>query len=170
LTPSPTRNGLLRPPWSSVESFFLPCPHFAHNARYLSGLFSSLSSAASFEQDWFVQTEALLLAHLKTLSRCGSSRPPWSTGVSHIALTSPFAGNLTDYQGDDTDYEAARSYFKDRFVRLNRSTKKEIYTHVSMLAYQCKQSQHFRTNGLLLDVDSILARLIHPWCEWSWLP
>ncbi|KAA1106078.1 hypothetical protein PGT21_028387 [Puccinia graminis f. sp. tritici] len=33
------------------------------------------------------------------------------------------------YQGDDTDYEAARSYFKDRFVRLNRSTKKEIYTH-----------------------------------------
>ncbi|UZJ53522.1 hypothetical protein CBS101457_002842 [Exobasidium rhododendri] len=32
-----------------------------------------------------------------------------------------------DYDGDDHDYNAARTYFKNRFVRLNRSTTKEIY-------------------------------------------
>lgn len=36
-----------------------------------------------------------------------------------------------DYEGDDSDYEAARSYFKMRFVRLNRSDKKDIYTHAT---------------------------------------
>ncbi|SPC62286.1 probable guanine nucleotide-binding protein alpha-2 subunit [Ustilago sp. UG-2017b] len=44
-----------------------------------------------------------------------------------------------DYDGDDRDFNAARSYFKARFCRLNRSPTKEIYpsftnaTDVSLL-------------------------------------
>nr|QUF61610.1 guanine nucleotide-binding protein subunit alpha-1 [Ustilago esculenta] len=44
-----------------------------------------------------------------------------------------------DYNGDDQDFNAARSYFKSRFCRLNRSPTKEIYpsftnaTDVSLL-------------------------------------
>lgn len=32
-----------------------------------------------------------------------------------------------DYQGSDTDYNAAREYFRQRFMKLNRSKTKEVY-------------------------------------------
>jgi hypothetical protein len=34
---------------------------------------------------------------------------------------------LLDYEGSDTDFEQAREFFKRKFLRMNRSTSKEIY-------------------------------------------
>ncbi|KAI5478198.1 G protein alpha subunit [Pseudohyphozyma bogoriensis] len=44
-------------------------------------------------------------------------------------LVSSIKNYFPDYEGDDTDYNAAREYFKMRFTRLNRSQSKEIYTN-----------------------------------------
>lgn len=41
-------------------------------------------------------------------------------------LVSSIRAYFPDYEGDDTDYNAAREYFKARFTRLNRSQSKEI--------------------------------------------
>lgn len=32
-----------------------------------------------------------------------------------------------DFEGDDQDFNSARTYFRYRFIRLNRSQSKEIY-------------------------------------------
>lgn len=42
-------------------------------------------------------------------------------------LYSPVRRYFPDYTGKDEDYNAAREYFKQRFLRLNRSPSKEIY-------------------------------------------
>lgn len=42
-------------------------------------------------------------------------------------MTSSVKQYFPDYDGDDQDFNAARTYFKNRFVRLNRSPSKEIY-------------------------------------------
>ncbi|GAA6011675.1 hypothetical protein JCM10207_004204 [Rhodosporidiobolus poonsookiae] len=57
--------------------------------------------------------EALMLFD----SICNSQ---WFTSTSMILFLN---------KGDDTDYNTAREFFKTRFVRLNRSTSKEIYCH-----------------------------------------
>ena len=44
-------------------------------------------------------------------------------------LASPISRHFPDYEGSDTDYLAAREYFKTRFVRLNRNASKQIYSH-----------------------------------------
>ncbi len=44
-------------------------------------------------------------------------------------LVSPISKHFPDYSGSDTDYNAAREYFKSRFMRLNRNTSKQVYTH-----------------------------------------
>jgi len=44
-------------------------------------------------------------------------------------LVSPIRKHFPDYDGDATDYNAARSFFQKRFVRLNRSKSKEVYVH-----------------------------------------
>ncbi|KAF9080440.1 hypothetical protein BGX23_002157 [Mortierella sp. AD031] len=36
-----------------------------------------------------------------------------------------------DYEGPDTDVEAATEFFRKRFIRLNRSEHKEVYVHYS---------------------------------------
>lgn len=41
--------------------------------------------------------------------------------------TSSIKQYFPDYEGDDQDFNAARNYFKNRFIRLNRSQSKEIY-------------------------------------------
>ena len=45
--------------------------------------------------------------------------------LPHSAYTPSHPSPLS--AGDDQDFNAARSYFKSRFCRLNRSTTKEIY-------------------------------------------
>jgi hypothetical protein len=42
-------------------------------------------------------------------------------------MTSSIKQYFPDYEGDDQDFNAARTYFKQRFIRLNRSQTKEIY-------------------------------------------
>lgn len=42
--------------------------------------------------------------------------------LGHASIKRYFA----DYDGDETDYNTARDYFKNRFVTLNRSRKKEV--------------------------------------------
>ncbi|GAA6028736.1 hypothetical protein JCM8097_007369 [Rhodosporidiobolus ruineniae] len=44
-------------------------------------------------------------------------------------LLSSIRAHFPDYAGEDTDYNAAREFFKSRFMRLNRSTSKEVYCH-----------------------------------------
>lgn len=34
-----------------------------------------------------------------------------------------------EYQGPSNDYHAARDFFQRKFLALNRSKEKEIYTH-----------------------------------------
>ena len=48
-------------------------------------------------------------------------------------LVSSIRAYFPDYEGDDTDYNAAREYFKARFTRLNRSQSKEICATFSSL-------------------------------------
>lgn len=40
---------------------------------------------------------------------------------------SPIRTYFPDYDGPDGDFNASRAYFRDRFLRLNRSKSKEIY-------------------------------------------
>lgn len=40
---------------------------------------------------------------------------------------SPISTYFPDYKEDNNDYDAARSYFKNRFINLNRQTRREIY-------------------------------------------
>ncbi|CAD6579001.1 MAG: hypothetical protein CYPHOPRED_000773 [Cyphobasidiales sp. Tagirdzhanova-0007] len=42
-------------------------------------------------------------------------------------LNSPISAHFLDYTGSDTDYNASREYFKQRFTKLNRSKSKDIY-------------------------------------------
>lgn len=42
-------------------------------------------------------------------------------------LTSPISAHFPDYKGADGDFNAAREYFKQRFMKLNRSASKEVY-------------------------------------------
>lgn len=44
-------------------------------------------------------------------------------------LVSSIKKYFPSYEGDDTDYSAAREYFKLRFTKLNRSQNKEIYSN-----------------------------------------
>ncbi|BGP17593.1 hypothetical protein JCM10213_001242 [Rhodosporidiobolus nylandii] len=44
-------------------------------------------------------------------------------------LLSSIKAHFSDYIGDDTDFHAAKEFFKGRFTRLNRSQSKEIYCH-----------------------------------------
>ena len=63
------------------------------------------------------------------------------------------------YAGDDSDYNAARDYFKGRFTRLNRSQSKEICEH------RLSSSRHL-LNRYLADtnyttaIDTNLMRVV----------
>ena len=50
-------------------------------------------------------------------------------------LTSPVSAHFPDYKGADGDFNAAREYFKQRFMKLNRSSSKEVYCTDSPLPY-----------------------------------
>ncbi|CAH7675481.1 guanine nucleotide binding protein, alpha [Phakopsora pachyrhizi] len=89
---------------------------------------------------WFTQTSMILFLN--------------KTDVFKQKLFySPISRYFPDYQGGDTDYEAARSYFKNRFVRLNRSTKKEIYTH-----YTCATDTSMMRVVMASVTDIIITR------------
>ncbi|KAI9601094.1 hypothetical protein KEM48_001673 [Puccinia striiformis f. sp. tritici PST-130] len=89
---------------------------------------------------WFTQTSMILFLNKTDLFK-------------QKLCYSPISKHFPDYQGDDTDYEAARSYFKDRFVRLNRSTKKEIYTH-----YTCATDTSLMRVVMASVTDIIITR------------
>ncbi|KAL1926641.1 hypothetical protein VTP01DRAFT_5536 [Rhizomucor pusillus] len=42
---------------------------------------------------------------------------------------SPISKYFPDYAGPDDDFEQARAYFRQRFLKLNRNQEKRIYTH-----------------------------------------
>ncbi|PWN47119.1 putative guanine nucleotide-binding protein alpha-2 subunit [Violaceomyces palustris] len=63
---------------------------------------------------WFLRTSMILFLNKVDIFR---------TKIMYSSIKHYFP----DYDGDDTDFNAARSYFKQRFCRLNRSTTKEIY-------------------------------------------
>ncbi|KAK4703274.1 hypothetical protein P7C70_g2946, partial [Phenoliferia sp. Uapishka_3] len=62
---------------------------------------------------WFVQTSIILFLNKVDIFK-------------ERILVSSIRAYFPDYEGDDTDYNAAREYFKARFTRLNRSQSKEI--------------------------------------------
>ena len=51
-------------------------------------------------------------------------------------LTSPVSAHFPDYKGADGDFNAAREYFKQRFMKLNRSSSKEVYCTYSLLLFE----------------------------------
>ena len=63
---------------------------------------------------WFVRTSMILFLNKVDIFR---------TKILHSSVKQYFP----DYDGDDHDYNATRNYFKERFLRLNRSMTKEIY-------------------------------------------
>ncbi|PWZ02427.1 putative guanine nucleotide-binding protein alpha-2 subunit [Testicularia cyperi] len=63
---------------------------------------------------WFARTSMILFLNKVDIFR---------TKIMYSSVTQYFP----DYDGDDQDFNAARSYFKARFCRLNRSPTKEIY-------------------------------------------
>ncbi|GAA5858824.1 hypothetical protein JCM1840_006574 [Sporobolomyces johnsonii] len=63
---------------------------------------------------WFVKTSIILF-----LNKCDV--------FEERILLSSIKLHFPDYQGEDSDYNAGREYFKARFTRLNRSTSKEVY-------------------------------------------
>ncbi|ORY41191.1 guanine nucleotide-binding protein alpha-2 subunit [Leucosporidium creatinivorum] len=65
---------------------------------------------------WFVQTSIILFLNKVDIFK-------------ERILVSSIKSYFPDYTGDDTDYNAAREYFKARFTRLNRSQSKEIYAN-----------------------------------------
>ncbi|KNZ51473.1 guanine nucleotide binding (G protein), alpha [Puccinia sorghi] len=93
---------------------------------------------------WFTQTSMILFLNKTDL---------FKQKLCYSPISKHFPGTITHYQGEDTDYEAARSYFKDRFVRLNRSTKKEIYTH-----YTCATDTSLMRVVMASVTDIIITR------------
>ncbi|KAN0063399.1 Guanine nucleotide-binding protein alpha-2 subunit [Thecaphora frezii] len=63
---------------------------------------------------WFVRTSMIVFLNKVDIFR---------TKIMYSSIHDYFP----DYDGDDQDFNAARSYFKRRFLRLNRSSNKEIY-------------------------------------------
>jgi hypothetical protein len=63
---------------------------------------------------WFLRTAMILFLNKVDLFR---------TKI----MTSSIKRYFPDYEGDDQDFNGARNYFKQRFIRLNRSKVKEIY-------------------------------------------
>ncbi|CAD7060769.1 unnamed protein product [Tilletia caries] len=63
---------------------------------------------------WFLRTSMILFLNKVDIFR---------TKIMHSSIKHYFP----DYAGDETDFNAARNYFKQRFCRLNRSPSKEIY-------------------------------------------
>ncbi|GAA5995809.1 hypothetical protein JCM5350_000568 [Sporobolomyces pararoseus] len=65
---------------------------------------------------WFVKTSIILFLNKVDV-------------LKERILTSPVKVHFPDYQGSDSDYNAVKEFFKVKFVRLNRSTSKEVYCH-----------------------------------------
>ncbi|GAA5908752.1 hypothetical protein JCM6882_008196 [Rhodosporidiobolus microsporus] len=65
---------------------------------------------------WFTQTSVILFLNKVDVFK-------------ERILLSPIKAHFPDYLGDDTDYNTAKEFFKDRFTKLNRSSSKEIYCH-----------------------------------------
>lgn len=63
---------------------------------------------------WFLRTSMILFLNKVDI-------------FSAKVLTSPIGQYFPDYEGDEGDVEAGKVYFKNRFVRLNRSQTKEVY-------------------------------------------
>jgi signal recognition particle receptor subunit beta len=63
---------------------------------------------------WFLRTSMILFLNKVDIFR---------TKI----MTSSIKQYFPDYEGDDQDFNAARTFFKTRFTRLNRSKSKEIY-------------------------------------------
>lgn len=63
---------------------------------------------------WFVRTSMILFLNKMDIFK-------------EKLLTSPVSAHFPDYKGGDGDFNAAREYFKQRFMKLNRSSSKEVY-------------------------------------------
>lgn len=79
--------------------------------------------------------------------------------------------------GDDTDFNGARTYFKQRFCRLNRSTTKEIYpsftnaTDTSLLKIvMASVTDIILTNNLRDSAYILLLSSTHPPVDVAWCP
>ncbi|GAA5933233.1 guanine nucleotide-binding protein subunit alpha [Sporobolomyces koalae] len=65
---------------------------------------------------WFVKTSIILFLNKVDV-------------LTERILTSPVRNHFPDYQGHDLDHNAVKDFFREKFVRLNRSTSKEVYCH-----------------------------------------
>ncbi|GAA6060353.1 hypothetical protein JCM10212_004537 [Sporobolomyces blumeae] len=65
---------------------------------------------------WFVRTSIILFLNKEDV-------------LKERILVSPIRAHFPDYRGEDSDYLAARDFFKNKFMKLNRSTTKEVYSH-----------------------------------------
>jgi guanine nucleotide-binding protein subunit alpha, other len=44
---------------------------------------------------------------------------------------------ISDYPGDERDYNETSRFFQKKFLRLNKSTEKEVYTHFTNATGSC---------------------------------
>jgi len=98
-------------------------------------LFDTISNS-----QWFLQTSMILFLNKTDL---------FKQKIHH----SPISKYFPDYEGVNDDYEQARTFFKERFVRLNRSRQKEIYTH-----YTCATDTSLMRVVMASVTDIIITR------------
>ncbi|RUS16043.1 hypothetical protein BC937DRAFT_91667 [Endogone sp. FLAS-F59071] len=94
----------------ALISFFLAdCQNQMHEALML---FDSICNS-----QWFINTSMILFLN--------------KIDIFKIKITtSPVSKYFSDYkEGPDDDFNQTKAYFRRRFIRLNRSEKKEVYPH-----------------------------------------
>ena len=93
-------------------------------------LFDSICNSKWFTRTSMVRIRHLPCAYMHPLTRLSLSQILFLNKVDVFRtkiLTSSVKQYFPDYDGDDKDFNATRNYFKQRFVRLNRSATREIY-------------------------------------------
>lgn len=83
---------------------------------------------------WFINTSIVLFLNKIDVFKEKIKRSPISkyfpdyAGKRRELLTRPLF-NILCLKGPDDDFEQARAYFRQRFLKLNRNQEKRIYTH-----------------------------------------
>lgn len=80
---------------------------------------------------WFVRTSMILFLNKVDIFRSmiessGSPLLDKSQNTGRRA-SAPITKFFPDYKGSPTDFEAAKLFFRDKFIALNRSHTKEVY-------------------------------------------
>lgn len=78
---------------------------------------------------WFIRTSMILFLNKVDIFKTMIE----TTGSPRISLegqqrtAEPITKFFPDYKGSPTDFEAAKLFFRDKFLALNRSQTKEVY-------------------------------------------